>query len=102
MFLMGGFYNEFQHMEVVQNAVIRLDDLPFAFHGGRCEVFRETRILACAPNSHPHQCYEFELGDEEPQVSTTKSNHLKGGLVVHKSAPTILCKFSLISKSLKV
>ena len=102
MFLMGGFYNEFQNMEVVKNAVIRLDDLPFAFRGGRCDVFRETRILACAPNSHPHQCYEFELGDDEPQVSTTKSNHLKGGLVIYKSAPTILREFLLISNSRKV
>ena len=50
MFLMGGTYNERQHLEVTDNKVVKLEDLPFDFHGGRCDVFRETQILACAPS----------------------------------------------------
>ena len=50
MFLMGGTYNERQHLEVTEGTIVQLDDLPFDFHGGRCDVFRETQILACAPS----------------------------------------------------
>ena len=50
MFLMGGTYNERQHLEVTEDSIVQLDDLLFDFHGGRCDVFRETQILACAPS----------------------------------------------------
>ena len=102
MFLMGGFYNERQHLEIVDSRVVHLEDLPFDFHGGRCECFRETQILACAPKSQPHECYEFELGDEDTSVSTTKSNHFKGGLVIHKGAPTIFREFVVLLSMIQI